>query len=110
MPDAAPIRTSDGSYIAISALPAGRERLMRWLDRLAEVSSTLDLARSVAGRRGWILRIEVDPVNGTPPLVSRVKVASRADAEALADAIQRRARAGATIDQILVESSQGTAD
>lgn len=74
---------------------------MRWLDGLAEVSGAFDLARSAAGRGGWILRVEVDRLNGDPTRVSQVKVAKRRDAEAMADAIHRQARGGASVDEIL---------
>src|SRR4051794_33611292 len=104
MPDAVPIRTADGSYISFLAVPVGPERVMRWIDRLADSNfggSTAHVARAVAGRRGWNLLAEVDRVNGEPPVVVQVRVSKRRDAEDIVAGASAMARQGVHVDQII---------
>ena len=104
VPDVAPMRTSDGSFIELEVLPVGPERAMRWVDRLAESNFGAEIfyvVRSVAGWRGWVVRAAIDRVDGPAEQACRVRVSGLRDAETIVATIGDMVRHGDDIDEVV---------
>lgn len=76
--------------------------MIRTLDNLASFGSgTADGHRLLTGRRGWIVRCEIDLADGSAPRVDRTCVTRQQRAEEIASAILHRARTGDEVDDLL---------
>jgi hypothetical protein len=76
---------------------------MRWLDRAASSAIADDVhpvSVTAAGRRGWIVHVEIDRVDGEVPWVAELRFPSHRDAEDAVASIMERARQGDPADHL----------
>jgi hypothetical protein len=102
MPDAAPARAPDGSWLMFSTRPYAKNRTMSWLLRFATADMPVArVARAFLGERLWIVRLKVDRVDGMKAQQTEIKVRSERDANNVVLELLRRMKQGEPTDELV---------